>query len=86
MSSFREVFPSALVQFEDFSSEAAFHYLERYQHEYCTFNDDIQGTGSVILGGFINAAQKSAEASGRALGDQKIGELSFCVILSVGPS
>lgn len=73
MVAFREVFPSALVQFEDFSSEAAFLYLDRYQGEYCMFNDDVQGTGSVILGGFINAAVKSAEASGRALGDQKIG-------------
>lgn len=36
------------------------------------FNDDIQGTGSVILGGFVNAARLSAEASGRDLKDQRI--------------
>lgn len=73
MVAFREVFPSALVQFEDFSSEAAFFYLDRYRNDYCMFNDDVQGTGSVILSGFINAALKNAEASGRPLADQKIG-------------
>lgn len=36
------------------------------------FNDDIQGTGAVILAGFVNAARQSAEASGRDLKDQKI--------------
>lgn len=36
------------------------------------FESDIQGTGSVILGGFINAARLSAEASGRDLKDHRI--------------
>jgi malate dehydrogenase (oxaloacetate-decarboxylating)(NADP+) len=35
-------------------------------------SSDIQGTGSVILGGFINAARLSAEASGRDLKDHRI--------------
>lgn len=35
-------------------------------------HSDIQGTGSVILGGFVNAARLSAEASGRDLKDQRI--------------
>ncbi len=35
-------------------------------------DSDIQGTGAVILGGFINAARLSAEASGRGLEDQRI--------------
>jgi malate dehydrogenase (oxaloacetate-decarboxylating)(NADP+) len=35
-------------------------------------NSDIQGTGAVILGGFINAARQSATASGKDLRDQRI--------------
>jgi malate dehydrogenase (oxaloacetate-decarboxylating)(NADP+) len=37
------VFPSTVIQHEDFYSEAAFDFLERYQHKYRMFNDDIQG-------------------------------------------
>lgn len=50
MAAVKEVYPSMLVQFEDFETEKAFQYLERYKHEKC-FNDDIQGTGSVVLAG-----------------------------------
>jgi malic enzyme len=44
---------SIVVQFEDFKNP--FPALEKYQHKYTCFNDDIQGTGAVILGGIINA-------------------------------
>lgn len=37
------VFPSTVIQHEDFYSEAAFDFLERYQDKYRMFNDDIQG-------------------------------------------
>ncbi|RUP43995.1 hypothetical protein BC936DRAFT_150098 [Jimgerdemannia flammicorona] len=50
-----EVYPDLLIQFEDWSSEHAFELLERYQNKIFCFNDDIQGTGAVILSGFINA-------------------------------
>jgi malate dehydrogenase (oxaloacetate-decarboxylating)(NADP+) len=36
-------FPGAVIQHEDFYSEAAFDFLERYQDKYRMFNDDIQG-------------------------------------------
>ncbi|KIY53284.1 malic enzyme [Fistulina hepatica ATCC 64428] len=65
-------FPKLVVQFEDFSTDNAFRYLARYRNKYATFNDDIQGTGAVVLSGFLNAAKLSAAASGRALGDQRI--------------
>lgn len=51
MEAVKEVFPEMVVQFEDFESEKAFNYLERYRHTHKAFNDDIQGTGAVVLGG-----------------------------------
>lgn len=65
-------YPSLIIQFEDWSSDHAFEFLERYQHKYPMFNDDIQGTGAVILGGFINAARISASAANRKETDQRI--------------
>jgi malate dehydrogenase (oxaloacetate-decarboxylating)(NADP+) len=47
----REVYPEMVVQFEDFESEKAFNYLDRYRNDYKCFNDDIQGTGAVVLAG-----------------------------------
>ncbi|KYQ94253.1 NADP-dependent malate dehydrogenase (oxaloacetate-decarboxylating) [Tieghemostelium lacteum] len=49
--------PNVLVQFEDFSNDHCFHLLDHYRNKYLCFNDDIQGTGSVILSGFINAVR-----------------------------
>jgi malate dehydrogenase (oxaloacetate-decarboxylating)(NADP+) len=51
MQAAAEVFPDMVVQFEDFESEKAFNYLDRYRSNYKCFNDDIQGTGAVVLGG-----------------------------------
>jgi malate dehydrogenase (oxaloacetate-decarboxylating)(NADP+) len=48
---------SIVVQFEDFKNP--FPALEKYQYKYSCFNDDIQGTGAVILAGMINALKKT---------------------------
>jgi len=65
-------FPKLLVQFEDFSTEHAFHYLDSFRNRYPVFNDDIQGTGAVVLSGFMNAAKIATAASGRFLMHHRI--------------
>ena len=52
---------SIVIQFEDFKNP--FPALERYQGKYTCFNDDIQGTGAVILGGMISAVKRTGIAA-----------------------
>ncbi|KAJ0164333.1 NADP-dependent malic enzyme [Colletotrichum tanaceti] len=68
MEAATEVYPNMTVQFEDFESEKAFNYLDRYRNKYRCFNDDIQGTGAVVLAGYINAV----ELSGVPLDEQRL--------------
>ncbi|KAJ1969637.1 hypothetical protein H4R35_006085, partial [Dimargaris xerosporica] len=59
MTALTRHFPHIFIQFEDFSSEHAFELLHKYRDDYFCFNDDIQGTGAVILSGFINAIKQA---------------------------
>ena len=72
MDEMAKAFPKLLIQFEDFATDKAFAYLEGFRHRYPLFNDDIQGTGAVVLSGFMNAAKLSSAASGRPLTDHRI--------------
>jgi malate dehydrogenase (oxaloacetate-decarboxylating) len=52
-----EIFPSTLLQWEDFSKQKAWTVLERYRDRLCSFNDDIQGTGAITLAGVLGVCK-----------------------------
>ncbi|KAF0852264.1 mitochondrial malate dehydrogenase (decarboxylating) [NAD-malic enzyme] [Andalucia godoyi] len=55
MLAVRERWPNVLVQFEDFANGVARTLLENYRSSHLCFNDDIQGTGAMTVGGLLNA-------------------------------
>lgn len=65
---FRNVFPNALCQWEDFSQQNAFSIRDAFVDELISFNDDIQGTGAIALAALLSATKIKKEK----LADQRI--------------
>ncbi|HDR7705204.1 TPA: oxaloacetate-decarboxylating malate dehydrogenase [Bacillus thuringiensis] len=68
VQSVNKQFPKALLHWEDFSSRNARKILDKYRHDVCTFNDDIQGTGAVSLAAVLSAVK----ASGVPLSEHRV--------------
>jgi malate dehydrogenase (oxaloacetate-decarboxylating) len=64
----RQLFPRALLHWEDMDPAHARRLLTSYRDEILSFNDDIQGTGAVNLAAVLAAV----EATGRQLDDHRI--------------
>ncbi|HHD7719546.1 TPA: malolactic enzyme [Enterococcus faecium] len=56
-----ELFPELLLHWEDFGRGNAAAILEKYEDQITTFNDDIQGTGIVVLAGVLGGLNISGE-------------------------
>lgn len=61
-----KLFPKLYLHWEDFGRSNAANILEKYRKDIPTFNDDIQGTGIVTLGGIFG----SIAVTGEKLTDQ----------------
>ena len=56
-----QLFPDMYLHFEDFGRDHAAQILSRYRSHILTFNDDIQGTGIIVLAGILGALKISGE-------------------------
>ncbi|MFC4999076.1 NAD-dependent malic enzyme [Dactylosporangium cerinum] len=63
-----KLFPGALLHWEDFGPSNGRRILERYRDRICTFNDDMQGTGAIVLAATLSAVR----VAGTRMRDQRI--------------
>ena len=62
------LFPHAMLHFEDFGPGNARAILDKYSSDYCVYNDDVQGTGAVIMA----ALYSGIKVTGIPMRDQKM--------------
>ncbi|KRN42210.1 malolactic enzyme [Fructilactobacillus fructivorans] len=62
-----DLFPNLYLHFEDFGRANASNILDKYKDDYLVFNDDIQGTGIIVLAGVLGGLK----ISGEKMTDQK---------------
>ena len=67
----KQELPGTLLQWEDFGVAHARPILEKYREQLLTFNDDIQGTGSITL----SVIMAASEVTGVPLRDQRFAIL-----------
>ena len=63
-----KMFPKAMLHWEDFGAANARRILTKYAGDYCTFNDDMQGTAAVVLAAALGAVR----AAGTQMRDQRV--------------
>jgi malate dehydrogenase (oxaloacetate-decarboxylating) len=73
VSTAASLFPNALLHWEDFGGDNARRLLERYRPHYRTFNDDVQGTGAMVLA----AVTAALRVTGGRMHDQRVVLLGY---------
>lgn len=63
-----DLYPDAMLHWEDFGAGNARRILNRYADQVCTFNDDMQGTAAVVLA----AAFSAVHAAGTSIAQQRV--------------
>lgn len=63
-----QLFPHAILHFEDFGPLNARNILQTYGDDYCVFNDDIQGTGAVV----VSAVFGGCHVTGTPMREQRL--------------
>ena len=63
-----ELFPGALLHFEDFGPANARRILQANRERYRIFNDDMQGTGAIVMA----AAVSGMRVTGQTFADQRL--------------